>query len=87
MLQPSLKSNYNQAWVKDAIGVPSYINEVQGHLEIFYASYVILQFSFFFFFNWVSFENVKSYGNQTWVKDVIGVPSYVNEVRGHEKLL
>ena len=32
---------------------------------------------------WVSFEKLMSNYNQTWVKDVIGVPSYVNEVKGH----
>ena len=31
----------------------------------------------------VSFEKLKCDYNQTWVKDGIGVPSYVNEVRGH----
>ena len=33
-----LKSNYNQTWVKDAEGIPSYVNEVKGHLELFYVS-------------------------------------------------
>ena len=32
------KSDHNQTWVKDAIGVPSYINEVKGHVELFFAS-------------------------------------------------
>ena len=27
-----LKSDYNQTWVKDAIGVPSYVDEVRGHV-------------------------------------------------------
>ena len=31
-----------------------------------------------FFVIWVSFEKLKSDDNQTSVKDVIGVPSYVN---------
>ena len=35
----------------------------------------------------VSLENLKSHDKQTWVKDVIGVLSYVNEVRGHVELL
>ena len=30
---------------------------------------------------WVSFEKLKSDYNQTWFKDAIGVPSYVNEVK------
>ena len=36
-----------------------------------------------FFVIQVSFEKLKSNYNQTWVSDVIGVPSYVKEVRGH----
>ena len=32
---------------------------------------------------WVSFEKLKSDWNQTWVKDAMGVPLYVNEVKGH----
>ena len=36
---------------------------------------------------WVSFEKLKSDYNQTWDKDAIGVPSYVNEVKGHVLLL
>ena len=36
-----------------------------------------------FFAIWGPFEKLKSDGNQTWVKDAIGVPSYVNEVKGH----
>ena len=31
----------------------------------------------------VSFEKLMSDYNQTWVKDAIGVPSYVNEVKDH----
>ena len=31
----SWKSDYNQSWVKDVIGVPSYVNEVKGHVELF----------------------------------------------------
>ena len=27
-----LKFDYNQTWVKDAIGVPLYVNEVKGHI-------------------------------------------------------
>ena len=30
-----LKSDYNQTWVKDEIGVPSYANEVKGHVDLF----------------------------------------------------
>ena len=29
----------------------------------------------------MSFEKLKSDHNQTWVIDVIGVPSYVNEIK------
>ena len=32
---------------------------------------------------WVAFEKLKSDCYQTWVKDAIGVPLYVNEVKGH----
>ena len=32
---------------------------------------------------WVSFEKLQSDWNQTWVKDAMGVPLYVNEVKGH----
>ena len=31
----------------------------------------------------ISFEKLKSGYNQTWVKDAIEVPSYVNEVKGN----
>ena len=31
-LLEKLKSDYNQTWVKDAIGVPSYVYVVKGHL-------------------------------------------------------
>ena len=31
----------------------------------------------------VSFEKLKSYYNQTWVKDPIEVPLYIIEVKGH----
>ena len=30
-----LKSDHNQTWVKDAVGVPSYVNEVKDHVELF----------------------------------------------------
>ena len=30
-----LKSGDKQTWVKDAIGVLSYVNEVKGHVELF----------------------------------------------------
>ena len=39
-----------------------------------------------FFVIWVSFEKLKTDCNQTWVKDAIGVPSYDNEVKGHDKV-
>ena len=29
----SWKSDFNQTWVKVAIGVPSYVNEVKGHVR------------------------------------------------------
>ena len=29
------KSDYNQTWIKDTIGVPSYAHEVKGHVELF----------------------------------------------------
>ena len=35
------------------------------------------------FVTWVSFEKLKSDWSQTKVKDAIGVPLYVNEVKGH----
>ena len=31
----------------------------------------------------VSFEYLKYDWSQTWVKDAVGVPLYVNEVKGH----
>ena len=39
---------------------------------------------------WVSFEKLKSNWNQTWVKDTLMVPLYVNEikcikVKGHQR--
>ena len=46
---------------------------------------MILEFKLIFRF-WVSFEKLKSDYNHTWVKDAIGVPSYVNEVKGHVEL-
>ena len=41
---------------------------------------MILEFMFFFFIIWVSFEKLKSFDNQTWVKDEIVVSSYGDEV-------
>ena len=32
---------------------------------------------------WVSFEKLMSDWSQAWVKDAIGVPAYVNEVKSH----
>ena len=46
---------------------------------------MILEFKLVFRF-WVCFEKLKSDYNQTWVKDAIGVPSYVNEVKGNVEL-
>ena len=40
----------------------------------------MFQFGSKVFVSWVSFEKLKSDYNQTWVKDAIGVSSYVNEV-------
>ena len=42
----------------------------------------MFQFGYLFVIR-VSFEKLKSDHNQTWVKDAIGVLSYVNEVKGH----
>ena len=30
-----LKSDDNQPWIKDETGVPSYVNEVKCHVELF----------------------------------------------------
>ena len=30
-----LKSDYNKTLVKNAVGVPSYVHEVKGHVEVF----------------------------------------------------
>ena len=33
---------------------------------------------------WFSFEKLNLDYNQTWVKDAMGVHSYVDEVKGHQ---
>ena len=38
-LNSKLKSDHNQTCVKDAIGVPSNVSKVEGHVELFYVSY------------------------------------------------
>ena len=78
-----LMSDYNQTWLKDAIGVPSYANEVKGQVELFSCELSRYWSSGQFFVIRVSFEKLKSDDNQTWVKDARGAPSYVNEVKGH----
>ena len=67
-------------------GVPSYVNEVTGHVELFLCKLLSYWSSSLVFVFWGSFEKLMSDHNQTWVKDTIGVPSYVNGVIGHVEL-
>ena len=86
-----LKSNDKLTWVKDAIGVSSFVNEVKGYVELFYVSYIVdmccIGVQVISFTIWV-FEKLKSHDNQTWVKDAVGVPSSscVNELKDHVEL-
>ena len=75
--------DYNQTWVKGAIGVPSYVNQVKGHILRSRVIWGQVTWKMLVFVTWVSFEKLKSNWNWTWVKDAIGVPLYVNEVEGH----
>ena len=74
----SCKSEYNQTWFKGAIAIPSYVNEVRGHIP---RSRIIrgqgrLKRVFLLFY--ASQEKLKSnYWNQTWVKDAMPIPLYV----------
>ena len=53
-----------QTWVKG-----SYVNDVQGHVELFLCELPWYLSLGYFFIILVSFEKLKSHDNQTWVKD------------------
>ena len=61
-----LKSDYNQTWVNDAIGIPSMLMRskvmYQGQGSSRSSRWKRLVFVI-----WVSFEKLKSDWNQTWV--------------------
>ena len=81
-LLDKLKSGYYQTWVKDAIGVPSYVNEVKGH--VMYqgqGSYEVKLGGKSWFLLFVSL--LKSLIGTKLGQDAIGVPLYDNEVKGH----
>ena len=67
-----MKSDYNQITrVKDVIGVHSYGNEVNSHIQ---RSKVILgrvKWKILVFVIWVTFKKSKSDWHQTWVKDIV----------------
>ena len=59
-----MKSDYNQSWVKDAIRVPSYVNEVKGHVLWSRVIWGQIRWKMLFFVIWVSFEKLKSVGTK-----------------------
>ena len=56
-----LKSNYKQTWVKDAIGVPSYVvDEVKGHIPRSRVIWGHVRWKILVFVTWVSVEKLRS---------------------------
>ena len=79
------KSHDKQIRIKDAIGVPSYINEVKGHVELFLWLTMILEFSLFFPYLGLPWKDEVPWQPNLgqWCKSV---PSYVYEVKGYVEL-
>ena len=75
-----LKSNYNQTWFKDEIGVPSYVNEVKGQVPRSRVIWGQVRWKMLVFIIWSPLKSWSPIGTK---QDAIGVPLYVNEVKGH----
>ena len=54
------------------MGVPSYANEVKGHIPRSRVIWGQVRWNLLVFVIWVSFEKLKSDWNQTWVNDAMG---------------
>ena len=66
-----LKSHYNQHCVKDVIGLPSYVNEVKGHMLIYFMLVtMILDFRLGFHYSCL-LRKVEAPDNQRWIKDAV----------------
>ena len=72
-----------QTWVKDAIGVPSYVNEVKGHIPRSRVIWGQVRWKMLVFVIWVSFEKLKSDWDQTWFMDIKWEPSLCWWSQGH----
>ena len=72
-----------QTWVKDAIWVSSYVNEVKGYVPRSRVIWGQVTWKMLVFVIWVSFEKLKFDLDQTWFMDIKWEPSYVDEVKGH----
>ena len=66
--------------MKDAIGVPSYENEVRGCIPRSGVIWGQVRWKMLVFVIWF-FKKLKSEWNQTCIKDAVGVPLNVNEAK------
>ena len=59
-----LKSDDNQTWVNDRLCIPSYVNEVKSHMELFLCKLLYTGVQVTFYVNWIYLVKLKSDDNQ-----------------------